>query len=89
MRALWSSRVEHVAELVEHRVSTSLREAVVAPGLAHERLGALAVALRQQRAREREPALGDSGLRIAEVGAHGALVGAAPATSSPRPGGAA
>ena len=61
MRALWSARREQAAERLQHLRFEVGAEAVVAPGLAHLRLRAGAVALREQGARERELPLAVSG----------------------------
>ena len=72
---------QELAELLLNLQFDLLRERVVAPGLAHQRLGALAVALREQRAGERQLALGAERLVAAEVGADRGRVDAGPGTA--------
>ena len=94
MRALWSALREQVAEDVERLAFELGRQVVVAPRLAHEALCAGAVALQQQRAAERKPALGGERPRLAEIAAHDRRIepllperrlGAAPQQSDARP----
>ncbi len=94
MRALWSALVIRSAEYVQHLAFELAGEVLVAPSLAHEALGAGAVALQQQRARERELALGGDGPVLAEMRPHGRGIeavlperrlGAAPQEADARP----
>ena len=65
---------EELAELLLHLQFDLLGDGVGAPHLAHQRLRALAVALREQRAGQRQLALGAERLVAAEVGADGGRV---------------
>ena len=69
-------RRDEIAERSEGLALQLLGEGVEAPGLAHIELGRGAVALRQQRTGEREPAPGRHRLGLGEEGEHGG--GAAP-----------
>ncbi len=70
MRALWSAAGDQVAEDVERQAFQLAREVVVAPCVAHQALRAGAIALQQERAGERELALGGGGPVLAEERAH-------------------
>ena len=85
---------DQVPEYVEDLAFELAREILVAPSLAHEALGAGAVALQQQRARKRELALGGGGSFPAEMRPHGRGIeavlperrlGAAPQEADARP----
>ena len=71
MRALWSLGGEQAAERLETPRFEIASEGVVAPGVAHLGLRAGAVALRQQRAGERELPLGRQWRVLGKIGAHG------------------
>ena len=70
MRALWSAAVSRSPKASSACVFEVGGERFVAPGFAHQRLRAGAVALRQQRARQREAALGGQRLVLGEERAH-------------------
>ena len=65
---------EHVAEHLEHFLLDVGAALVVAPGVAHQRRGAGAVALREQGARQHVAALGGGRLLLGEKGAHRGVV---------------
>ena len=71
MRALWSALVIRSRKTSRTWAFELAGEVLVAPCLAHEALGAGAVAQQQQRARERELALGGERPVLAEIRAHG------------------
>ncbi len=81
---------EHVAEHLEHAFFDFGAGLVVTPGVAHQRSRAVAVALREQSAREHVTALGGGRLLLGEEGTHRAIVDTiVPQARSPRGGGTA
>ena len=67
---------EHAAEHLEHAFLDAFARIVVAPCLAHEFGGALAIALREQSARQHVATFRGARLMFGEESAHGAVVDA-------------
>ena len=69
-------RREHAAEHLEHALFDAFACIVIAPRLPHETCSTLAVALREQRARQHVAALRGDRLLLGKEGAHSAIVDA-------------
>ena len=67
---------EQAAEHCEHLALGVGAAIFVAPGIAHQRRGALAVALREQSARQHVAALGGARLMLGEKGEHSGVIDA-------------